>query len=362
MTLLRSLLPLTIAATMLLSACGSDPAPSPATPEPVTVTTAVADEAPMQTISRYSGTLRGNRRVPLSTKMMGTITDLDLDVGDRVRAGQTLARVQSQSVRAQKRQVEARLQEADAALQNAKTNFERIQALKERESATQKEFDDAQTAYQSAQARVEALKSQLDEINDTLNYATITSPISGFVVDKRAEEGGFATPGRPLLVVESLDDLKAVVQVPEADINRFSVGDSVTVEVGAAGNARRPGVVTQINPSGNYASRQFEVQVRLQRSAGTETAAQALKSGMYAQLLYPMEESAALTVPQKALVHRGQLTGLFTVTDSTALLRWVRVGETRGDRVEVLSGLRSGETYVADTSPRLLDGQPVRAQ
>jgi RND family efflux transporter MFP subunit len=313
----------------------------------------------MQTIARYSGTLRGNRRVPLSTKMMGTITDLDLDVGDRVRSGQTLARVQSQSVRAQKRQVQARLQEAEAALRNAKTTFDRIKALKEKDSATQKEFDDAQTAYQSAQARVEALKSQLDEINETLAYATITSPIDGFVVEKRAEEGGFATPGRPLLVVESLDDLKAVVQVAESDINRFAVGDSVTVEVGAAGNAQRPGTVTQINPSGNYASRQFEVQVQLRQRPSAPNEAQALKSGMYAELLYPMEVSTALTVPETALVHRGQLTGLFTVSDSTALLRWVRIGETRGDRVEVLSGLRSGETYIADTSPRLVDGQPV---
>ena len=362
MTLLRSVLPLTVAAALLLSACGSDPSPAPETSDPVTVTTAVADAAPMQTIARYSGTLRGNRRVPLSTKMMGTITQLDLEVGDRVRSGQTLARVQSQSVRAQKRQVQARLAEAESALRNAQTNFDRIKALKEKDSATQKEFDDAQTAYQSAQARVEALKSQLDEINDTLGYATITSPIDGFVVEKRAEEGGFATPGQPLVVVESLDKMEAVVQVAEADINRFEVGDSVTVEVGAASDRQRPGIVAQINPSGNYASRQFEVQIQLQPTTNDEPAAQALKSGMYAQLLYPMETSSTLTVPQSALVHRGQLTGLFTVTDSTALLRWVRVGETRDDRVEVLSGLRSGETYIADTSPRIFDGQPVRTQ
>jgi hypothetical protein len=87
-----------------------------------------------------------------------------------------------------------------------------------------------------------------------------------------------------------------------------------------------------------------------------------LKSGMYAQVLYPMEEAPALTVPRDALVQRGQLTGLFAVQDSTALLRWIRTGDTRGDRVVVLSGLRPGETYVADATPRILDGQPVRAR
>lgn len=294
--------------------------------------------------------------------MMGTVTQLDLDVGDQVRSGQTLVRVRSQNVEAQKRQVEARLAEARSALQNAKTNFDRIRALKEKDSATQKEFDDARTAHERAEARVDALEGQLAEINDTLDYAVITSPIDGFVVEKRTQEGALATPGRPLLVVEALDNVKAIVNVAEADINRFATGDSVRVKVGAAGHTEYPGVITQVNPSGNYASRQFEVHVDLLRNSTPSESTARLKSGMYAQLLYPMETSDAVTVPKEALLQRGQLTGLFTVRDSTALLRWVRTGEIRGERVEVLSGLRPGETYIADTSPRILDGQRIRIQ
>lgn len=176
-------------------------------------------------------------------------------------------------------------------------------------------------------------------------------------MEKRSEEGALAAPGQPLLVVETLDDLKAIVEVPEADINRFATGDSATIEVGAAGNVQRRGVVTQINPAGNYASRQFEVQVRLPRD-GTS----GLKSGMYAQVLYPADAERALTVPAQALVTRGQLTGLFAIEDSTALLRWIRTGQRHGDRVEVLSGLRPGDRYIADASRRILDGQPVRPQ
>jgi len=115
--------------------------------------------------------------------------------------------------------------------------------------------------------------------------------------------------------------------------------------------------VTQINQAGNYASRQFEVQVRLERESTS-----AIKSGMYAELLYPVQDAPTLTVPEEAIVHRGQLTGLFAVRDSIALLRWVRVGKQRGSRIEVLSGLKPGETYVADASGRILDGQTVHAQ
>jgi RND family efflux transporter MFP subunit len=320
----------------------------------VSVETATVEATAVTELSRYSGTVRGAQRVPLSTKMMGTVTQLDVEEGDRVQKGEVLVRVRSQNVQAQKRQVQARLQEARAALENAETNFERIRALYEQESATEKEFDDARTAYERAQARVEALESQLDEIEDTLAYATVTSPIDGYVVEKRSEEGALAAPGRPLLVVETIDEMKAVVQVPEADINRFSVGDSVTVEVGAAGDERRTGVVTQVNPAGNYASRQFSVQVRLGRAGDP-----ALKSGMYAQVLLPTDETRALTVPASALVERGQLTGLYTVKDGTVLLRWVRTGKHYGDRIEILSGLSEGERYVVNGEQRLLDGQAV---
>jgi len=357
MTRTRLLAALLLASALTFSACSSEEAPDPPDAEPMSVTTAVAAESAEPTVYRYSGTIRGARRIPLSTKMMGTITSLDVEAGDRVRRGQTLVQVRSQNVRAQKRQVEARLQEARAALKNAKTTFERMKSLKAKDSATQKEFDDAETGYERAKARVEALESQLAEINDTLDYSTITSPIDGFVVEKRAEEGALATPGQPLLIVEKLDDLKAVVQVPETEINRFQTGETVSVTVGAADQAKRSGVVTQINPAGNDASRQFEVQVRLERENTS-----AIKSGMYAEILYPVEAVASLTVPEAAIVHRGQLTGLFAVRDSTALLRWVRLGEKRGDRVEVLSGLKPGETYVADASGRILDGQTVHAQ
>jgi multidrug efflux pump subunit AcrA (membrane-fusion protein) len=96
------------------------------------------------------------------------------------------------------------------------------------------------------------------------------------------------------------------------------------------------------------------LQVRLERSDDPS-----IKSGMYAQVLFPGEQTTAVTVPREALVERGQLNGLYTVTDGTVLLRWVRLGTDYGDRVEILSGLRDGETYVVNGGQRLLDGQPV---
>ena len=149
------------------------------------------------------------------------------------------------------------------------------------------------------------------------------------------------------------------MQVTAQEINRFATGDSVTVRIGAAGNRVQTGVVTQVNPSGHYASRQFEVQVRLPDPPADGGA---LKSGMYAEVEHRTGTASTLTVPAQALVERGQLTGLYAVSDGRALLRWVRTGTREGERVEVLSGLRPGEAYVTDATPRIADGQPIRTE
>jgi RND family efflux transporter MFP subunit len=351
-----------VALSLVLAGCGGDPPPETSDPNPVTVDTATAALTTSAAMGRYRGTLRGQRRVPLSTKMMGTITTLAVEEGDRVEAGQTLARIQSQNVEAQREQVRAQLREARAARDNAQTQFERIQSLREKDSATEQEFDNAQTAYERAKAQVEALEGKLAETEDMLSYATIEAPMDGSVVEKRAEAGGLAAPGQPLLVIETTDALKAVVQVPAQEINRFATGDSVTVRVGAAGNRVQTGIVTQVNPAGHYASRQFEVQVRLPTQTGDAASGAVLKSGMYAEVEHRTGTAATLTVPAQALVERGQLTGLYAVSDGRALLRWVRTGMRQGDRVEVLSGLRPGEAYVTDATPRIADGQPIQVK
>ncbi len=340
---------------LTLAACGGEPPAAPAEGEavPVRLATARADAQP-QTF-RFAGTVRGTRRVPLSTKLMGTIAKLDLDEGDRVAAGQVVARIRSDDVEAQRAQVMARLREARAALENARTTFERIQALHAKGSATEQELDDARTGYERAQAQVDALESRRTEVQETLDYATVTAPLGGVVVAKHAEAGALAAPGQPLVTLETIDALKIVANVPEQRVNRFAVGDPVAVVVRALGPEARPGTVTHINPSGQRGSRQFGVHVRLDDDAPT------LKPGMYAEVRLTKGTADALTIPTDALVRRGQLTGLYAVTDSSrALLRWVRTGAETAGRVEILSGLAPGERYVAAPDARLRDGARVR--
>ncbi len=326
-------------------------------PIPVTVETAVLKKVPVSLT--FSGTVKSERTVNLSTKVMGRITQLDVEVGDFARKGEPLVHIKDDNLRAQKYQIEANFEQARSALQNTETNYKRLKALHDKGSATQKEFDDISTQYESAKANVKAFQGKLLEINDMLDYTVLEAPFDGYVVAKRATEGDLAGPGQPLVSFEQQGAMKVAVSVPETNIHLFELKDAVSVEVEAADVDQVQGVVSSVSPSGNPASRQFEVEITLPRQKELDR----LKSGMFAEVRLNNMSDSSITVLQSALIERGQLTGLYTLTgDSEVILRWVRLGYTSGDRVEVLSGLAPGEKYVSSFESPLREGQKVTAQ
>lgn len=347
---------LIIGLTTMLAACGSDEAELPPEQEPVAVEVETLAETAYPKLTRFTGTVAGTERIPLSTRMMGRVDAVLAEEGTQVEAGQTLVRISADDVKAQRRQVESQKREAEAALRNARTQFARLDTLLQRGSATQQAYDNAEAQYERAESRVNALEDRLDEIDDALSYTTVTAPAAGTIVDKRIERGAMAAPGQPLLMLEVSRLLEVRTQVPEHAINRIANGDTVRVAVPAASDTLQ-GHVNEINPSATPASRQFRVRVMLHDPPST------VKSGMYAQVLHESGTEQRLAVPTESLVERGELTGVYTVTDDGhALLRWVRTGAPRGDRVEVLSGLSAGDRYVQRAEGRLYDGRAVAVQ
>jgi len=325
----------------------------------VTVSQAALSET--ATAYRFSGTVASERTVQLSTKVTGRVSQLDVEEGDYATEGEVLLRIKDDNLQAQKNQVEAGMTEARAALSNTETNYRRIQNLFEQESATQKEMDDITTQYESAKAKVKALEAKLQEIDDLLDYTVLVAPFNGYVVEKMISEGDLAGPGQPLLAFEREGALKVNLSIPETQFDLFQLEDTVSVSVPAAGKEAITGIVSTINPSGNRASRQFRAEIifpNLPPDSG-------LKSGMFAEVSLPSLKDGAITVPEAAVVHRGQLTGLYTLNDdSEVVLRWIRLGDLNETEktVEVLSGLAPGETYIASFEGPLKEGQKVKAQ
>lgn len=345
--------------TLVGVACSSSEESEMPQDEPISVVTQTADYANSTSSHYFSGTVSSDRTVNLSTKVMGRITQLDVEEGDYAEEGEVLIQVKDDNLQAQKNQVEAGLLEARAALKNTETNYKRIKALYEQESATKKELDDITTQYEMAKAKVKTLESKMQEVNDMLDYTALEAPFNGYVIAKMASEGDMAGPGQPLLTFEKEDVMKVKTTVPESQISLFSLNDTVAVDIKAAGYEDGTGIVRNINQAGNRGSRQFAVEImlpELDKSSG-------VKSGMFAEVGITTTRDQAILVPQSAIIERGQLTGLYTLNDeSEVVLRWVRLGETTGDKVEVLSGLAAGERYISVVDQPLAEGRKVKTQ
>jgi RND family efflux transporter MFP subunit len=292
---------------------------------------------------------------------MGYITKVYVKVGDRVNAGQLLFTVNSNDIQAKQSQVDAMLKQAEAAFYVAQKDFDRYTALYKQNSASAKELEQITMQYQSAKAGVEAAKAVQHEVKSQLTYANVVAPFSGVVTQKLADEGSLANPGMPILTIEQGGSLQVTAMVPETEIASLKVGDVANVNVDAA-NTQFQSKLIQINPSSQFTGGQYIIKLSIPISDANK-----LMAGMYAQIkiqtktaVVKSDTSNTVMIPTTALVYRDQLVGVYTISaQNTAMLRWLRIGKTEGDKVEVLSGLAKNEAYIIKAEGNLYNGAKV---
>lgn len=350
-------LSLALAALAFFAAGCGDDAPSGGAdtraPQPVSLAPVAAE--PVSGTVRYSASVESDATVQLSTRISGWVEKIHVREGERVRRGQTLVEVRSTDLEARRSQAEAAIAEADVHYGNAKTNLERVERLFASGAATQKELDDMRSAYASAKARRRTAMEMKNEVDAILSYSSLKAPFDGVVTRKMVDVGDLANPGQPVMTVEQVDRMIIVATVPETDVASLKEGMSVAIE---AAGVTREAVIDQIIPAAAPRSRQFTVKAVLDNSDG------ALKSGMFARLLITGGDAdTALLVPRSALFRRGQLEGVYLVTDEgKARLRWVRTGAAFGERVEILAGINPGDRVITTGHADLIDGQPVEVR
>jgi RND family efflux transporter MFP subunit len=175
-------------------------------------------------------------------------------------------------------------------------------------------------------------QATLREVETAAGYARIVAPFDGVVVSRSVDPGDLAAPGMPLLVVESTGPREVVLTVgPEL---AEDLREGTTVEVVARDGRRADGTIRAVAGGADPTTRTIEVRVEVPSDWPT---------GVSATALVPSGARLAVTIPADAVVRHGQLTGVHVVTGDAVTLRWIRVGRTIRDRVEVLSGLEPGE-------------------
>lgn len=307
--------------------------------------------AQLQTYQRVAptvGTVRAIQQVQVGSQLLAEVREVTVRAGDVVEAGQILVRLDDTSLQARAARTKAQLVATEARQRQAQSDLKRVTDIYERQAATEREFDDAVRAAEVADADAEAARQADAEARAQLAYATVKSPMSGKVIDRHVEVGDLVQPGQVMVTLEG--ELQLEAEVPESLSVLLAVGDQVDVEIDAV-DLRCTGNVREIVPQASATSRTFLVKV-----AGP--CPPDVHSGMFGRMFIPLGEAQRLTIPGSAVSQLGQLQVVYVVdaTGKQAHRRFVRLGETLEDHVEVLSGLEPDEQVL--TSPPSEGAQP----
>lgn len=348
-----------VISTVLLS-CGNDTKQKDAVSSlPVKVQVNKVTASNNNPFVSVSGKIQSVNNADLSTRMMGYVKKASFNVGDKVSKGQVLISINNTDLQAQSAQVNANITEANAAFNNAQKDYNRFKNLFADNSASQKEFDDMTARYEMAKARLEASKQMKNEINAQFAYTNITAPFSGVVTAKNVEEGDMANPGQALISIEAPGNFEVIAMVPETEISQIKQGTEVDVLVKSIQKSLK-GTVAEVSSSAKHTGGQYLVKIALDKTDVS------ILSGMFATVQFPIEKKVAnemVLIPKEAIVNQGQLSGVYTVSqNSTAILRWLRLGRTFDNQVEVLSGLSADETYIISADGKLYNGVKISTQ
>ncbi len=341
---------------LLSTSCRKEKESDTQTPQRILVQTATATLQEQPVIHQFSGNLEAEKQSNLSTRLMGQVARIYVTPGEEVTKGQLLLQIRNQDIIAKKAQIEANKEEAITAFKNAEKDYNRYEALYASKSVSDKEMDDMRANYQMAKARLAAVEQMEKEVQENMRYASIRAPYSGVITGKYINEGDMANPGMPLLSIENPKQWKVITRVPESDIAKINLDDNVEIYFQSA-KITLNGQVVEITPSTGQGGNQYQVKVLIQTS---ENNLSKLYSGMYANVLFEYGSEKKMLIPQKALIQKGQLTGLYAMGQSgNVLLRWVRTGKKYGEDIEIISGLAAGEKYVISANSKLYNGALV---
>lgn len=352
----------------VLAGCTNERRAETAPPETVgNISVIVAQKTTVPDWLEAVGTVRAAQTSQVSSQTMGNIREVRAHEGDRVQSGQLLATIDDAQPRSTVDQATAAataaeqdVSAADSDLGLAQTTLKRYQQLYERKSVSPQEFDEVKARYQSAEARRDVARAgqaqanaALAQARTSLGYTRVRAPFAGVVTEKKADRGTLASPGMPIFTIEDTRSYRLEAQVDESDIRLVHVGQVAPAMIDSLGDTQLSGKIVQIVPAADPASRSFLVKVEL--PADTR-----LHSGLFGRAQFARGDRSALLIPRTSLVERGQLEGVYVLdANQVAELRYVTLGKSAGEKVEVLSGLQEGDKMVAAPGDRELGGKRI---
>jgi RND family efflux transporter MFP subunit len=379
-----------VALPLFAAACGGGhPEKRRIEQPPIDVTSVTVTAADLPRAYEAGGVVRARVTAAITSRLLAPVVDVRVSPGDRVRAGQVLARLDDRDLSAAERRASSGTQAAEqagrvaaserdaaeAALALATAHHTRVTMLHERKSATDDELDQAVAGLRAARSRLAAAEARVAETGAGLSaaaagadaatvsasWAVITAPFDGVITEKLVEAGNMAAPGMPLFRIEQAGPMRLDVRLDESRAAGIRTGQEAEVQFDADREGQRrqvTGRVAEIARAVEAGAHAYLVKIELPPDAR-------VPSGAFARARFTGPSRRVLALPATAVVRRGQVASVYVLNGDRAQLRLVDVGDAMvssngADLVEVVAGLSAGEHVVASPPPALRDGARVR--
>lgn len=306
--------------------------------------TAPADYREVEITYRAEAVVEAVKQSTVSAQIPGRIKEILFDVGDIVKKGQVIVRIDESEVSQGLAEAKALQAQAEAGLANSKSQYERTEQLFARGFVSQAALDKAKAEYQAAQAQANARRAAAGIASTTRGYASVVAPYGGVVLARHVELGETVVPGKPLMTGFDPGTLRVVATVPQHKLKDMQRKGPVAVEFPVLDKSVQAAAMT-VQPAADV--RTHTTRVRLDLPQNLE----GVYPGMFARVRFVVGRGRKLVAPASAVMHRSEVAAVYVVDSAkgSVQLRQVRLGEPVGDGyVEVLAGLNAGERVALD--------------
>ena len=323
---------------------------------PMTVELGTAKRGDVAAHLTVVGNLIGLQTVAIAPRTSGRLLSVSVQMGDRVRRGQVLAKVEDREIVEQVRAAEASqevakatIRQREADLKVAELNFERSKNLFSRQLLAKQALDDAESRYLAAVAQFDLSKAQLNqnearlqELRINLQHTSVTSPVDGFVGSRSVDPGAMVNTNTAIASVVDISRLKLVVNVVEKDLRMVTAGDVGIVEVDAYPGEKFNGRIARVAPVLDPATRTASIEIEVPNTDNR------LKPGMYARISLIVEERKnTLVAPKNAVIDFESKRGVWQPNgENRAQFLPVTLGIEGAETIEILTGLNEGDRFV----------------
>ncbi|BCJ90976.1 RND transporter [Terrihabitans soli] len=350
--MLRALI--AVCGTLILSGCDSAEAPPAAEARPVRVMTVKSGENGR--IIALTGTVQAQTEVSLSFRIDGRMVERLVNIGDAVKAGQAIARLDPQNEENAVRSARAQVAAAAGKAAEARGDYDRQQQLLSGGWIAQARYDQAAQVRQTTQSQLDAAHAQLSIAEDHLGFATLYADAEGVVVARGAEPGEVVRAGQMIVQIARTDGRDAVFDVPPQIKDQAPANPVIDVSLTMDPSVKTTGRVREVSPRADRATGTFEVRVGL-----SEPPAQ-MRLGATVSGRMQTERDAGIAIPATALTSLNGQPAVWVVDPqgSTTALRPIEIAEFDQARILIASGLEAGEIVVTAGVQALRPGQKVR--